>query len=279
MKFSCRVLVLSGLSLTGLLVACAPSPLTGRIPCAVCDESTRFVRIDAAPIDTREPRKRFDHPFRLEPKEWETLLRSIDVQSLRTPLLSPAIRGPAEQAFTEEDVHYLSETLRRTFIDAAPEEWVVFGLTRIGQDGLAELTSGAWYVEHQRVHLRLVNYRMAATMPGAMKLLRSNPVRPQPGGAYELVVNEHQTLLNDSATPGASLFERAPADLSIDFVPLLSTSLPSSVTSKPATVRDPPTSPLGSVEERLRRLKRFHDDGLISDTDYRAKKQQILDEF
>jgi uncharacterized membrane protein len=34
-----------------------------------------------------------------------------------------------------------------------------------------------------------------------------------------------------------------------------------------------------SIEDRLRVLKRFHAQGLITDEDYRGKKQQLLERF
>jgi hypothetical protein len=153
--------------------------------------------------------------------------------------------------------------------------FVVFGLIRVVHDGLAELTSGAWYVLKERLHLRLVNYRVTTTMPGALKLLRSNPMKVQPGAGFEIVAMDHQDLLNDSA--GAGFLERSPTDLSIDYAALCgSLTRPA---SKKAPAMEDTVSPSLTVEERLKTLKHLHDDGLITDTEYRNKKQQILDRF
>ena len=50
---------------------------------------------------------------------------------------------------------------------------------------------------------------------------------------------------------------------------------------QPVATAPQPTAeqPMDVVEERLARLKRLHERGLITDEEYRAKRQEILDDL
>lgn len=165
----------------------------------------------------------------------------------------------------------MKETLSRACTDVQPEEWVTFAFTRRSVSGLTEMTSGAWYVRGPLVHLRLANYRIAVTLPGLQKVIWENPTRPQGEGFYELVPRKHQQLMSETHI---SPFQSTSADFAMDYLPLLMKETAGSTSSKPADERPVPSA---SVEERLNTLKRLREQSLITEEEYRAKKQQILD--
>ncbi len=261
--------------LADVATGCAADARSDRMVCAVCEEPDRFVRIQPAPVEELLSERRvLAHPLRLSEKEWEALLRSIHVQGLRRPLFAPLDKGPVEAGFHDDEAKYLSETLARACAEVTPEEWVIFALRRASQAGLAEFTSGAWYVVGARVHLRLANYRVTVTLPGLQKAIWENPTRPQGDVFYELVPGEHQRLVSQ---PYTSPFGSTSPDLAIDYAALTRKYSPAPGMTSPTEEEHAAPSSSGSIEERLNTLKRLREQGLITEEDYRAKKRQILD--
>lgn len=270
-----------------LLVAAASlgtSPAT-RVACGLCEQSDRFVRLQTVTTDSRPVgSQRFTHPFSLSPEDWKSILTELHVQRQAEGLLVP-VPGPVVPAFTEEEVSYLSVTLSKAFAQAQPHEWVVFGLSRATPQGLTELTTGGGYVEGPSLHIVLANYRKAVSMPGTRQLLWERPLRPDAGPAYDLVAGNHQTIVRDSGFV-SSLLSSAPSELTIAYQALLlgepvaASGSQETSTMNQSPVRSPRIvpSPL-SIEERLQVLKRLQAQGLITEEEYRAKKQQLLDRF
>lgn len=260
-----------------LLAAATPST---RAACDQCEETDRFVRLQAVSEDGRSANSQpFTHPFVLSPEEWTSILSGLRVQRQAEGLLFRDPPGPVIPAFTTEEIGYLSTTLSQAFARAQPPEWVLFGLSRPTLLGMTEVTTGGWFVEGPSLHLVLANYRKVVTMPGTRQLLWQRPLRPDAGPAYDLVAGHHQTIVRDSG--GMSwLFSSPPSELRIAYhAILLEEPGETPVTQQsPAPSSEVPSSAL-SLEDRLRVLKRLQEQGLITDEDYRAKKQQLLERF
>ena len=271
-----------------LLVAAASlgtAPAT-RIACGQCEEGDRFVRLQTAPTDSRPVSSQgYRHPFALSPEDWKSILTELHVQRQAEGLLIPVPQGPVLSAFTEEEVSYLSVTLSKTFAQAQPNEWVVFGLSRLTPQGLTELTTGGGYVEGPSLHVVLANYRKVVTMPSTRQLLWERPMRPDAGPAYDLVAGNHQTIVRESGFV-PSLLSPSPSELAIAYQALLlGEPAEASVTQKTSAANQLPipppliVAPPLSIEDRLQVLKRLQAQGLITEEEYRAKKQQLLDRF
>ena len=271
-----------------LLVAAASlgtAPAT-RVACGLCEQPDRFVRLQTASTDSRPVGSQgFTHPFSLSPEDWKSILTELHVQRQAEGLLIPVPQGPVLSAFTEEEVSYLSMTLSKAFAQAEPNEWVVFGLTRSSPQGLTELTTGGGYVEGSSLHVVLANYRKVVTMPSTRQLLWERPMRPDAGPAYDLVAGNHQTIVRESGFV-PSLLSPSPSELAIAYQALLlgepaeasvtqKTSAANQLAIPPAKIVAPPLS----IEDRLQVLKRLQAQGLITEEEYRAKKQQLLDRF
>lgn len=264
-------------------VSGAAAPAT-RIACGQCEEADRFVRLQAVTADGRSVNsQRFTHPFALSPEDWRSILTTLRVRRQAEGLLLPIPQGPVIPAFTEEDIAYLSVTLSKAFAQAQPGEWVVFGMSRATSQGLTELTTGGWYLDGPSLHLILANYRKVVTMPGTRQLLWERPLRSDAGPSYDLVPANHQALVPD---PGASLLANSPSELTIAYQALLlgepvSTSIShETAPMTPSPERSPMVvSPPMPIEERLHVLQRLHTQGLITEEEYRVKKQQLLDRF
>jgi hypothetical protein len=110
-------------------------------------------------------------------------------------------------------------------------------------------------------------------------------LRPDAGPAYDLVAGDHQTVVRDPDA-GFNPFASAPAEVSIAYQTLLLREPTSARVSQETMAMHPSPAPSSgndpspiSIEDRLRVLKRLHAQGLITDEDYRAKKQQLLERF
>lgn len=252
-----------------VLSACSGLAPTSHMPCFSCDDQ-RLVRI--VPLTQVPDQKRLlHHPFGLQREDWETLLRAVKVRSIHRPLLGASYRGDTEPAFSEEEVGYLGESLPRAFKQASAQEQVVFALARPSEAGLDQVTSGVWFVEDSRIHLRMANCRIAVTMPSIRKQIWKDPLFAQAGAFYEFVPGEGQVITHanrDSGNP----FRADPDELVIEYQ--------GAVGSTPVPVSSPPSAqpvPARSLEEQLSLLKRLREQGLITEEDYLTKKQQLLD--
>ena len=265
------------LLLVGHTHGLAATPAT-RVACGQCEEADRFVRLQTVMADRRSAASPYcTHPFVLDPEDWQTILSALHVQRQAEGLLLPVPPGPELPAFTKEDIAYLSMTLSKAFTQAQPTEWVVFGLSYQTPQGLTEITTGGAYVEGSSVHIVLANFRKVVSMPGTRQLLWERPLRPDAGPAYDLVAGNHQTVVRDP-NAGFNPFASAPAEVRIAYQTLLLREPPAASVTPETLAVNPPPAPM-SIEDRLRVLKRLHAQGLITDEDYRAKKQQLLERF
>ena len=265
------------LSITTLVEAA--DPIT-RPACDQCDQADRFVRLQQVSGEASPTASQLrTHPLVLRPQEWTVLLSMLQVQRQAEGLLFRDPPGSVLPAFTPEDITFLSTALSKAFAEARPDECVVFGLSRLNDVNMTELTTGGWFLEGPSLHVVLANYRKVVTMPGTRQLLWERPLRPDAGPHYDLVAGPHQTIVHESPA-FTKLLSSTPSELSIDYQAILlgepGDILPPQLERPSSSERARP--PL-SLEERLRALKRFHEQGLITEDEYRAKRQQLLDQF
>ncbi len=272
------VYLLSAVAFSVLSTAC-----TTVTPASVSvqEDSNHFVRIEGRYGDERRKRyTRFEHPFILTVPEWERLLAGIQVQSRKDTLIFSPAKNPPESAFSSEQVAYLSQGLQQAFSRAHPDEFVVFGFSQSRSPSLTEITTGGWFVEGQRLHLVLANYRHSVSMTHVRDQLWRDPLYSNSAPSYGIVPGPNQSLGRQKGLVGF-LSTEAP-ELVIDYKAQLETTpVQPSVLSpgKPLDVPAPAGSIESSLEERLRVLKKLHDQGLITEDEYRDKKKQLLNRF
>lgn len=265
------------MAVLAVVVSLGAAP-ANRVACGMCEEPDRFVRLQTSTNDRyAEDAQPFSHPFRWSAEQWKPILRSIHVQKRGQGLLFfSAPNGPMQPAFTPAEVDYLSETLTRAFVQAQPSELVVFGLTNSKTQEMTEITTGAWFVKGTQLHLILGNYREIVTMSNVRNLVWQDPLHMIAGSIYEFVPGPHQSLTLEADGIGNFLTPEAP-QLALTYQPLSLDVLPA------AGGRDRGSSPSAyqdsSLEGKLKRLKQIHDDGLITDDEFIAKKKTLLDGF
>jgi len=240
-------------------------------PCFSCDDQRLVRLVPRATLASNDQEKPFQHPFELTQAEWEATVRSVMVRSVHSPLLGPSYQGTTEPVFSEEEVRYLGASLRLAFQQATAQQQVAFALARVSESGLEQLTSGAWFVEAGRIHLRLANCRVIVTMPSIRKQIWIDPLFAQAGTFYDLVPGERQALVTPARDSG-NPFRPAPAELEINY-----RGITGQVPVPASSGTTSPSAPARSLEEQLGLLKRLHEQGLITEEEYRTKKQQLLD--
>ncbi len=273
----------------GLVLLCqacvGPAPEADRSAVPPHEEQERFVRLEARSGDPRlEGMSRFSHPLRLSPAEWARLLSSIRIQSRKDSLIFTPAKDPPTEAFTLEEIGYLSRTLSDTFAKATPDEWVAFGMSRVLPSGVNEVTTGGLFAAGSRLYLVLANYRHSVTKSAVHERLWTAPLHTLAAPFYDVVEGEYQTVVRD-----VGLFQRllrsAGPEIVIEFQALLAArpivSPPSPAPALPPVTAptESSTLPVATIEERLQALKRLRDQGLITEEEYRQKKKEVLDRF
>ena len=269
----------SALTLAILFQSCAT---VTQAPVSVQEDPDRFIRIEGRYGDEhRVGPTRFEHPLILTAAEWERILSNIQVQSRKDTFLFTTAKNPPEPAFSQEQLVYLSQGLQKAFSRAHPDEFVVFGFSQTRSPQLTEITTGGWFVEGQRLHLILANYRHSVSMKNIRDELWRDPLHSNTSASYEIVPGPNYTL--GRAKGLAGLLSADAPDLLIDYKALLETKpIPPAALSpvgSPIAVPAPAPRVEPSIEERLRVLKKLRDQGLITEDEYRDKKKQLLDRF
>jgi len=231
------------------------------------EEESRYVRFQARYGQGQDGvALKFAHPVALGEPAWAHLLDNIFIQEQKK-LLAPGAAQPASRsAFDEDEKRYLTKHLAEGFQKARPDEWVVFYLSHPREPGVVEIDSGGFFIEEGRLHLILANYRQPVSMAFIREQIWNDPLRPAGDSFYDVVPQDHQTVHTVRRMDlTQSLLKQVP-ELSIDY----SAQLNAGVSGDGETVGS-------SIEDRLRTLKRLRDRGLISEEQFRMKRERLLE--
>lgn len=248
------------------------------------EEQERFVRLDArADAPRQEGAARFAHPVLLSAAEWARILAGVRIQPRKDSVIFTKALEPPTEAFAPDEIAYLGRALSETFARARPDEWVVFGMSRVLPSGLNEITTGGWFAEGTRLHLLLANYRHSVTRTAVRERLWKEPLRALAAPFYDVVQDERQTVVKDTGLLSALSFGSGP-EIVIEYLPLPGAPPAAIRPSAPGAEKVTPAQEMGKLpaaaaEERLRTLKRLREQGLITDEEYREKKKEVLGSF
>jgi hypothetical protein len=254
------------------------------------EEQERFVRLDARADDPRpEGAARFAHPVLLSSAEWARILAGIRIQPRKDSLIFTSALEPPTGAFAPDEIAYLARMLSETFARARPDEWVVFGMSRVLPSGLNEITTGGWFAEGTRLHLLLANYRHSVTRTAVRERLWKEPLRTFAAPFYDVVQDERHTVVKGTGLL-AALSSGSGPEIVIEYLPMPGAPPVAIRPSAPAVEKAPVAEkvtpaqetgrlPAADVEDRLRTLKRLREQGLITDEEYREKKREVLGSF
>jgi len=211
----------------------------------------------------------FAHPVALSEADWAQILNRIYVRHVKSFLSHFAKQPGPDPAFDERERGYLAKYLAEGFKQARPDQRVVFFLAQPRELEVTEMTSGTFFVEGDQIHLVLANYRQPVSMSYVLDEIRKDPLRPAGDTFYDLVPQGHQTVRTDGHWHLTKPLVKLPAELLIDYRASLAAGAESEVARGDDT----------QVEARMRTLQRLREQGLITDEEYRKKRQRLLDEL
>ncbi len=271
-------------------------------------EAESFVRLDRA-----QDASRFDHPAVVSAARLKELFASITVQRQRG-LISAVFPAKPRRAFTDEELEFLSAQVSRALAEAMPQEEVVFFFNTPDRADFFNVTSGGVYVRQGKLVVVLANshYTILKNEQAmghahvSVRSIRENPLYRYPENEDQIILGAGQTLLGGDASLASRLFGETRHGIVMALAspppmpgpepsrPKPPTVTPNSSSDTPSVLPVPPVVPVSPqpppvtvtppgvpspLEEKLRLLKKLRDDGLITEQDYDAKKNEMLKAF
>lgn len=243
-------------------------------PRVIHEDKARYVRLEARYGRGQEgAAMRFSHPIALNEADWALILEGTLIKPRRWFITIGTQKADAFPAFEEGNRRYLARYLAKAFRKARPDEWVLFYLSQPREPEVVEITSGGFFVEGERVHLVLANYRQPVSMSFIQQKIWGDPLRPSGKTYYEIIPGEHQTLQTYWRWYPTKPLLAHPSELVIDYRAILSLS------ERPAATNVAPGEAGYELEKKLRILQRLRGQGLITEEEYRLKRAKLLDEL
>lgn len=266
---------LAAVMMAPLLIGCTSTPTFSR---TVYDDPTLLVRLDSPVLQAAGSGELPGTIAELTAADLAVLLRSVSVQPdisfvsywflRKDPQLQPA--------FPNGDADLLAPHLQVALAKARPDETAVFFLRRTRADGIPLVTTGGLLIQGNQLLVLLANTRRPTTTQRKLETARDVPLYPLGEVDFHFVPGRYQTTLAKHDLPKAMAMTSAPV-LSITYGALLADlSQPGRGTARPQTE---PDISAATIEEKLHRLKTWHEQGLITDDDYLQKRQEILRRF
>lgn len=222
----------------------------------------------------------FSHPVVLSETDWAWILKTPFVKpQQRIPSIDINEVGPTP-IFSERELQYLAKYVTVAFTKAHPGEWVVFYLSDPQGTEVTEITSGGLFVEDRKLHFVLANYRQLVTMSFIQQEIWHNPLKPAGETFYNIVQQPHQTLRTERRWDLTKSFFVTVPEMEIDYRALLISPSDNHESRTPAqSPKIPSQGEKTQLEDKLRTLRQLHDEGLITENEYRQKRQKLLEEL
>jgi hypothetical protein len=270
--------ILLWVALSDMLLACSGN-LWHRQSTMVGEE--RYVNIvDTTELSNDSPVSGLAHPIVLPEDNWARMLGDIYMRPRRRWITLAGTTSEPMFAFSEGDQQYLAHHLAEAFSRVKPSEWVVFYLAHTQGPDVTEITSGAFFAQNGYLHLLFANYRYAVTVPVLQQQIHDRPLRPKGESFYEFVPRVKQSVTTEHPLglprPLMAEFRELLVEMDELLVPKGGTGTegePSKATTNNSG------EPVTSLEERLRTLDRLFSQGLITEKEYKLKRQQLLDQL
>ncbi|HEX9759189.1 MAG TPA: SHOCT domain-containing protein [Nitrospiria bacterium] len=286
-KNSLGLPLIIGISMVTLL-ACGPKVITTKIH---EDPSFKVYLIQTPKNEDPLPAPPYQHPLQFDESQMEQLLGSIQIQYSKRKLsrLFSNKKPDQEPAFSEEEIKHLALPMARAFGQATPKDKIHFQLDHRVSVFRGGRSTGVLFAKNDRLHFILGNYRYIPGVKRTDIYREINDRIQKPSVGVDNPLNT-KDIGNVSLTPSSfqKLHEIEEEKLNgrwlaIDYTQLLQSPSPAQEEKTPKVHLNLtlPSAPKGepSLEERLRTLKQWREEGLISEEEYSEKKQDLLKEF
>ncbi len=126
-----------------------------------------------------EPTQRAQHPVTLEPRIIQRVLKGLYVQDTQTILASALTDDhPPIQAFTREEILFLTPHVIAGLAKATPEEEIIFQL-QSSQSSNTHYTTGSLYYSDSTAHVIIHGYHEPSKRPPLLSRPSSSFARPK----------------------------------------------------------------------------------------------------
>lgn len=277
--FTRRWIYCSGLApvmMASLLAGCLNSPTFSRT--VLYEGPTVLVRLDRPLVQEEVSAKPREHIAELTAADVAELLRSVRIQPEISFLSYWVLRKESqpELAFPNGDADLLAPHLQVALAKARPAETALFFLRRTREDGIPLITTGGLLIQGNQLLILLANARRPTTTQRKLETARDIPLHPLGEVDFHFVPGRYQTTLAKHDLPKAIAMTSAPV-LSITYGAVLADLSQAGRGSSPTQTEQ--EIPAATIEEKLHRLKTWHEQGLITDDEYLQKRQEILRRF
>lgn len=258
-----------------LLTNCASAPTFSR---TVYEDSTVVVRLDRSVFQEEVPNEPAGHTPELTVADLVEILRSVRIQPEISFLSYWVLRKEPqpEPAFPNDDASLIAPHLLAALIKARANEIAVFALRRAREDGIPIVTTGGVHIHGDQLIVLLANTRRPTTTPPRLDSARKAPLVPLGEPDFHIVPGPYQTSLTTEDLPKHIIMKSVPAVLVNYRTLLTSFAQPNRGSDGPEAGAEVSTA---TIEEKLHRLKTWHEQGLITDDEYRHKRQELLKRF
>ena len=261
--------------MASLLASCASSPTFSR---TVYEDPTVLVRLDSPLFQEGGSGAPAGHITELTAAVLAELLRSVKIQPEISFLSYWVLRNEPqpELAFPNDDAALLAPHLQAALIKAWPNEIAVFSLRRTREDGIPLVTTGGLLIDGDQLLVLLANARRPTTTQRKLQTARDAPLHPPGELDFHFLPGPYQTMLAKKDLPKNIAMTSVPA-LSVDYRTWLVGLLQPRRGSSPSQTE--PEISAATIEEKLHRLKTWHEQGLITNDEYLQKRQELLKHF
>jgi hypothetical protein len=267
-----RGIVVFLLTLTG----CLNSLVASRI---MYEDPTLLVRLDSPSSRAEVLGAPDQHVAELTTVDLASVLRSVMIQP-ETSFVSYWILRKDPQpkpAFPDSDADLLATHLRDALAKIRPNETAVFFLRRVREDGIPLVTTGGLIVRGDQLIVLLANARRPITTQRTLDAAREAPLIPLEEPGFHIVPGPYQTSIATKDLPKFMAMKSFVPALSVNYLALLNDfAQPNRSSPAPGAGAEVPAA---TMDEKLHRLKTWREQGLITDDDYRDKRQELLKQF
>lgn len=248
--------------------ACASVPGLQRV---VHQEEELLVVLDQSPVpsqhDTETP---YNHPAAISAPDFENMLSAIQTTPDKGMLMSLFSEKEPKPLFPHKTAPLVAARLSEALSKASHDERVNFYQTLPLNSSHVAATTGFLIVKDKRLHIRVDHYQVPLRK-GTHPSKTGMGLRQTEKGKYAFSLSEGKNMTHRAYENVLGFSGSDPQWLVIDYAGFPKPDAEARTASEP---KSPESGK--SLEERLRALKHLREEGLITEEEYREKKQSLL---
>ncbi len=226
----------------------------------------------ALEVTYREGGEEYTHPQGVDPSMIDEAFKHIGLtsSSLFSRLTQTSTR--AIPAFSRDQTEFFSTHISQALLQATPLETVTFFWANLRDNGIWELTSGGVFIQDKKLHILLANYRFTMTGQKVPSDFSNFPLRQMGEYTHSFAALSPAQRLNTGV-----LTEIWKPQIPHFTYPLSSTLESPRTPETPSEEESSPVLSTDTVKRRLNNLLDLRREGLITQEEYKKKREKILE--